>query len=406
MSAQPLYATPKSQYIWYMASLVTWVAPFGLQMVLFPWLIAVQLQESAGRLGIAQMCLQLPGLFLMLVGGVLADRKDPRHIMMVIHFLAMIPPLGVALLLAGNHLSYNWLICYALMMGVANAFVMPARDGMLNRVAGTNLQRAVTIVIGLTFGAQLIGFTLASTADSTGAVPLLVFQAMIISLGILAARKLATSPSNVRSEGGSHLGQLTRSLKVAWQSSEMRPIMILLFALGVFFGGHFVVVNPLIVRDVYGGAAFEISLSYSFFVFGTIIATLAMLAVGGLKKQGLALLLAAVIGALILLMACLEPPFWAYLIIILGWGLCGAVAMSMGRTIMQEAAPEDMRARIMAVFALANTGGMPLGALALGFCAEYFGTLNSVLIIVVGVWFFALLVWLLSSLARITSGHS
>ena len=42
------------------------------------------------------------------------------------------------------------------------------------------------------------------------------------------------------------------------------------------------------------------------------------------------------------------------------------MAMSMARTLIQEAAPEAFRSRILAIFSLANMGGMPLGGLILG----------------------------------------
>ena len=409
MTTSPTSPTePNSKYQWYLTGLVTWVVPFGLQTVLFPWLIAVQLQESADRLGIAQMTMQLPGLFFILIGGVLADRVDPRRILMTAHLLAAIPPLGIAFLLAGDQLSYNWLILYALMIGTINAFVMPARDGMLNQVAGSNLQRAVTIVMGLTFGAQLIGFVLASAADVTGAVPLLIFQGAIFLLGMLAVQRLASLPIAARQgthESSNHLERLTNSLKVVWHSPAMRPAMLMLFTISVFYGGTFVVINPLIVRDIYGGSAFEISLSYSCFVIGTVAATLIMLSVGGLKNQGRALMLAVIGGGLVLSASYLAPPFWVYLAVLFGWGLCGGVAMSMGRTIMQEAAPEHMRARIMAVFSLANTGGMPLGALMLGFLAAEVGTLVSILAVVSAVWVMALLIWSFSGLSAVALGH-
>ena len=60
--------------------------------------------------------------------------------------------------------------------------------------------------------------------------------------------------------------------------------------------------------------------------------------------------------------------------------------MSMGRTIMQEAASDEFRARIMSVFWLANMGGMPVGALLMGFCTEYLGVLYGFLMAAVGMW--------------------
>ena len=73
----------RSKYLWYMTGIATFVIPQGIQTILLPWLIAVELQESADRLGIAQMMTQLPGLFLILAGGLLADRVDARKILSV-----------------------------------------------------------------------------------------------------------------------------------------------------------------------------------------------------------------------------------------------------------------------------------------------------------------------------------
>ena len=39
----------------YLAGLVSFVAPTGIQTVLFPWLVVVLLQETPERLGLAQM---------------------------------------------------------------------------------------------------------------------------------------------------------------------------------------------------------------------------------------------------------------------------------------------------------------------------------------------------------------
>ena len=60
--------------------------------------------------------------------------------------------------------------------------------------------------------------------------------------------------------------------------------------------------------------------------------------------------------------------------------------MSMGRTIMQELAPETHRARVMSVFSLANVGSLPFGAALMGFSADIIGILPSFLIAVAGGW--------------------
>ncbi|MCS5575331.1 MAG: MFS transporter, partial [Pseudomonadales bacterium] len=113
-----------TKYLWYMTGIATYVVPQGIQTILMPWLVAVELQESADRLGIAQMMTQLPGLFLILAGGLVADRLDARKILTSLHAVAAIPAAVVALFLYLGELSYSLLIVYALAMGVINAFVL------------------------------------------------------------------------------------------------------------------------------------------------------------------------------------------------------------------------------------------------------------------------------------------
>jgi hypothetical protein len=73
----------------------------------------------------------------------------------------------------------------------------------------------------------------------------------------------------------------------------------------------------------------------------------------------------------------------------------------MGRTIMQESAPADFRARVISVFSLANLGGMPLGALFMGYCATVIGPLMTLVIAVVGIWMVLAMIWLKSDLALV-----
>ena len=92
---------------WYLASSACFLVPGGIQMVLFPWLVAVQLGESAEKVGIAQMAGQIPALALILMGGVIGDRFDQRRILLVIHVLAAIPPLVLAGIVHGGRANLD-----------------------------------------------------------------------------------------------------------------------------------------------------------------------------------------------------------------------------------------------------------------------------------------------------------
>ena len=50
---------------WYLTGTALFLIPGGIQIVLFPWLVAVYLHESPTRVGLAQMAAQLPMLLLI-----------------------------------------------------------------------------------------------------------------------------------------------------------------------------------------------------------------------------------------------------------------------------------------------------------------------------------------------------
>lgn len=382
-----------------MLSVTSFVIPAGIQTVLFPWLIAIELQLGAKELGLGQMALQLPALFLILIGGFLADRLDARKMLILLHLVAVAPPLCLALLIENGALSFSWMIVYALSMGVVTAFSQPARDKLLNSIAGNRIQRTVTVVMGLTFGAQIIGFAIASSAESNGPEILLVLMACIMASGMYSSSRLPPSPGNP-GMGVSMGAAIVEGLGIVWHSKKMRASAILLGAISMFYGGAFLVLNPLMVRDLYQGGSEEISLSFAMFMSGTVLTTVALVSMGGVKNPGLALIIAVLAGGVTLAIASLGLSFPGYLATIFVWGCCGGLAMSMGRTIMQELAPESHRARVMSVFSLANVGALTFGAAIMGFSAEYIGILNSFLVAVAGGWVTTLYVAIFTPLAH------
>ncbi|MFI5032739.1 MAG: MFS transporter, partial [Reyranellales bacterium] len=161
----------------YLAGLGSWFVPLGIQMVLFPWLVAVVLRMDAFAVGVAQAAIMLPSLLFLPLGGLAADRGNPRRLLMRYHMLYALPPVVLGVILGLGGLSYPLLIGYGLAAGSISAFAIPTRDALLPFVAKGNLPRAVALATALQFGGQLIGIAFASSADRVGPVPLLGLHA-------------------------------------------------------------------------------------------------------------------------------------------------------------------------------------------------------------------------------------
>lgn len=378
----------------YLQSTALTLVPGGIQMVLFPWLVAVYLHESPTRVGIAQMAGQLPMLLLILWGGVVGDRIDQRRLLIALNFALSIPPLVMAVLVGAGVVVYEILIVWAMIGGIVGAFAQPARDAILSRVAGRDIQRVVTLTIGVQFGIQILGFAIGSTADDVGPATLLLAQSACMVGAALAARRLPGMTPPAQPPERHVLKEIAEGVAIAWRSHAIRPALAQTFATGVFFAGAYMVLLPLMVRDLYAGSAGGIAMAFAANMLGTCTTIFFLMRRGGVRRPGRAMMIGSVVSLSILSLLYLELPVAAFYVVIYLWGLCGGISMTMSRAIVQEASPDTHRARLMSVYSLGMMGGMPLGSILLGWTVGAFGARNAVLVPVVGMALVvALLAW-------------
>jgi MFS family permease len=364
----------ESQFRWYLTANAAWFASFGVQTILFPWLVAVALREPAYRVGIAQTAMMAPAIVFMLLGGAVADRADGRRLLIYYHLLAAGPPLALAAMAAMGGFSYPVLIGYALAAGTLGAFVVPARDALLTRVVSRQRERAIAVTSTAQFVFQIVGIVVAGWTSAIGAVTLLAGQAAVFALGALAVSRLRPAPpASSRPRGESRLHAMLDGLREAWASQRTFPIMVSMLAVGVLYGGSFAVILPLIVRDVYGGSSSELALVNTAFWVGTIAATLAQIKAGALRRPGRAVVVSMAGGVLILAAMAVPGPLWGFVALCCVWGVGAGVVLNQGRTIVQLETRESHRARALAIFQLGFTGGAPVGALALGYLVVLVG---------------------------------
>jgi MFS family permease len=370
-------ATPSRGFSWYVAGVATWFGAFGMQQVLFAWLVVGELRAEARWVGVAQSASMVPSFLLILLGGAVSDRRDRRALLIRLHLLATALALGLVAAVAGGALSLGVLIVYALAIGSTSAFVAPARDALLSDVSGENMMRAVTAMTLVQWTAQAAGALVGGSAHWIGTVPALGLLAATYLLGAPTLARLAKAPPHI---GAPHaalrLADLWVGVRTVLRSPLLRPVAILVTAVGALFVGPMMVVFPLLIRDHYGGDVAELGLLQMCFPVGTIVGSLALLARGGVRRKGL-----AQIGALVAGSACLGSvgfglPLWGTLFAVVLWGLGAAVFMNSGRTVFQEQAPPERRGSVLSVYMLGFLGASGLvGAPVSGLLAGWIGPL-------------------------------
>lgn len=363
-----------SLFTTYLIGLGSWFVPLGIQMVLFPWLVAVVLHMDAFAVGIAQMALMAPSILFLPLGGLVADRGNPRRLLLRYHLLYALPPLALAGVLMMGGLSYPLLIVYGLVAGSIGAFAVPTRDALLPSVAQDNLPRAVALATALQFLGQLAGIALASSADHVGAPPLLVLNAALVLLGCIAVAALPDPPPHPPVVHPSYWRSIGDGVAEALRTDQIWPVLLLNFGVGVFYVGPFMAILPLMVRDVYRGGAAELAYVNLAFWAGTIIAAVLLAGLSRLVTlRGRLVAIAVSAGALVLAAMATRPSFFLLAVLCFVWGLGAGVTMTQSRTVIQIVAPATHRARLMSLFQLGLGGGGPIGAFLAGGIAALWG---------------------------------
>lgn len=418
---------------YYLLGTSSWFLAFGMQTVLFAWLVTMVLRETPEMVGVAQMTLLLPGTLLILAGGAFADRYGGRRMAVAGQSAAVLAPLMLLVVVASGRLTFADMLLYAAVMGCAQAFVTPARDALLNQVSGGRVQRTVMLVSAAQFGTQIFGILFASLADDLGVAPILGVQVLILAAGVLgflgikeprSARAPVAGASAARffwrrrpaqdrqaqgsrpamkprqDPGDALLQSIREGLTTVLRHRSLRLVTLQNVAMGLFLMGAYIVTLPLLVREVFQGSAADLSLMNACNLVGLVLAILLLLRRGDVVRQGRALILAQWGGALVLILLAMAPNYAVFLSVLFLWGASAGVAMSMARTIMQEQAPEAQRGRVMAFSALSFIGAGPLGALLNGYLAEQFGPQAALGIVGLGMAAVLVLVGLRSSLWR------
>ncbi|MFO1084506.1 MAG: MFS transporter [Reyranellaceae bacterium] len=370
----------------YLAGLATWFVPLGIQMVLFPWLVAVVLHMDAFAVGLAQTAMMAPSLLFLPMGGLVADRGNPRRLLLIYHVLYAVPPLVLAAVLWRGGLSYPLLIGFGVIVGAIGAFAVPTRDALLPVVAKERgLPRAVALATSLQFAGQLVGIAFASSADRFGAEPLLILQAGLLLVGCLAVRALPDPSPHPPHRQAGFWRSMAEGVVVAAKSEQIWPVLLINFGVGVFYVGPFMAVLPLAVRDVYAGGALELSYVNLAFWAATILASMALVGLARrVTLRGRMIAVAVSVGFVILFALASLPPFPVFVALIFVWGIGAGITMTQSRTVVQIVAPASHRARLMSLFQLGLGGGGPIGALLTGTIGALWGLQAAMILPAIG----------------------
>ncbi|SDX04149.1 Transmembrane secretion effector [Pseudomonas syringae] len=346
-----------------------WFICVGIQSVFLPWMLISVVHASAFQFGIAQMCLMLPVLILVIYGGYVADRKPLRKLLVFVYLAGALTALVFAVWSYQSAMTYTKVLMYALSFGVLSAFCAPAREVYLNVLGKKQLQKIVTVNIGIEFGIQVVGFAIGGMARQLGISLMFLLLSLLFVMASLAASRISvTTPSK------SHSGlfaETSAALRFSIQHPVIFPVLLLNGLIGVFFLGSFFVMIPLHVSGLPGYDASLLATFNIVFMVGLIASVVTLVVKGGIHNKPRALISSCLLASVLLAVIPSVLTEWLLFLLVFSWGFLGGIALSMGQTLIQENAPSGNKAQVLALLMLFFMGGSPIGSFLMGVLLEF-----------------------------------
>ena len=354
----------------------TWV-----QRIAIPWLV-YRLTGSAFLLGFVGFAGQIPTFILAPFAGVLTDRLNRYHIMIVSQILSMIQALALALLFFTNTIEVWNVLLLSVIQGCINAFDTPARQSfVIEMVEDKNdIGNAVALNSSMFNGARLVGPSIAGVLiASLGEGACFLINGISYIFVVISLLLMKVKPQEKKRKDTNIIKEFKEGFTYTFGFPPIRSIIILLTLISLM-GMPFSVLMPIFAKDIFHGGSHIFGFLMGASGVGALIGA-AYLAyrksVVGLEKL---IPLAAVVFGLGLVSFSLSSsfPLSIILMIITGVGMMMQTACS--NTILQTISDNDKRGRVMSFYTMAFMGTAPIGSFLAGSMASMIGAPTTLLI--------------------------
>ena len=348
-----------------------------MQNVAQGWLV-LQLTNSPVWLGWLGLSFALPMIVLPLVGGVVADHVDRIKLLYVTQSGQLLIALALAILAWTGQINIWYILVTSFLNSALLAFDNPSRQALIpDLVPHEHLMNALSLNSASYNGAALFGPALAGVLLAPLGAGWLFFINAVSYLAVIIA---LTGVKNVKRHSGvterARLGPAMLSgLSYAWQ---VRFILALLglSALAAVFGRSYQNLLPVFARDIWKGGEVGYGILLSAAGGGALIGAFWLASFRHLKRQGAVMIVSGLIFSLCLVLFAISPSLVLGAILLFIGGVASTVYATMIATFIQVAVPNQMRGRLMSLYAITFIGLPSLGALGSGYLAQLLGGLQ------------------------------
>ncbi len=346
----------------------TWMQSVGQA-----WLV-LELTNSPFRLGMIGTLQFGPMLLFSLAAGAISDRVPKRRMILGTQTVLMLQALVLASLVASGHVQYWHVAALASIYGIANTFDMPARQAFVADLVGkADLMNAIALNSAMFNGARVIGPAVAGLLVARWGPAAAFFvnagSFVAVILALLAMRNEGLPRPRT---GKSLVGEIGDGVRYALGTPRVALVFGLLLAVSLFVI-NFNVLVPLIARDVLDEGAHGFGLLMAALGAGAVTGAVVLAGLGRERPPLPMVIVPAIVVSIatMALGAAHHFPLTAGLLGVIG--LAQILFMTSCNTTVQITVPDELRGRLMSLYAMVFVGMTPIGSFLVGTIAEHAG---------------------------------
>lgn len=369
-----LAVATRPPYSWYLIGQAADTVALWMQRLALGWLVW-ELTGSAAWLGAVSFLKFAPTMLLGLFGGVLADRFPRGHIVLAGQSVTVFKAVTVAVLIVTGTINLPILVALTLMVGIAVGLSQAASKTVVNELVPRADVPAAIALNSVVFNvSQLVGPALAGLVlVFMDMVACFVAIALLFMVNLVVFWRLLPHVSARPSGGGQPmLRAIGTALAFCARHDGIAPLLALHFVF-TFSVRPIIDLLPAFAGGELNDGVDAVSLLTSAIGLGAIATGMYLAA--RRNRPGLVRLVMWAMLVLGLAMAgfALAPnlPVAAVMGTMIGAGM--AVRAAGVQTLVQLAATEDLRGRVMSLYGLGLNTGAALGGLVVGALAEAIG---------------------------------
>ena len=333
-------------------------------------LLAWDLTEREGALGLVYLVFGLTMLVGTPFGGVVADRLAKRSVLLWSQSLIFVAAAAMAFVVLTNVVTFWMLLLASMAQGLAFAFYGPARIAMAAELVGRDqLGNAITLSLLSMNGTRVFAPALAGFLAGLAFVGIggaYVLSAVMSFVSLVQIWRLPHRAA-VDSTPRNPITEIRAGVSYVNSDRRLRRIVVSSFFV-IMFGFNYVAFIPALVEGIFDLGDIYVGLISSASAIGAVAVSLPLAAkADGPGGKRIMVISGIGFGVGVMLLG-LAPTIWLSFLVVIGIGGCTTGFQSLSNTLALSSSSDEMQGRVQSLMQLSFAGfriaAAPIGALA------------------------------------------